>query len=187
MRKPTPLTERWPCIFRQKSTIDVVEPWISDEWLRITGRKAPFGDLRNQFRKQHCRTLNPYGSETCPFASEECVTAYRSSVAATLRARPRNPMGYFRTVARMEGARRADEGVDRRIRRRYSTPETNVPAAETSPAERPGHTGNEAGSIQTGRGLHSPTSGPTGIGELLGTLDLRPRQLDADEREESAE
>lgn len=188
MKKPTPLTEKWKCVFHQPSVRGSVDPWISTEWPRAVGGKAPFGDLRNQFRKQHCRTLNPYGSEDCPYDQHACVSAFSRCVEATLKAMPKKPMAYFIKVARMDAAKRADEKPLTRDRdQRYSRVGTDVPPPETARAPRPGDTGNEDEGIRARQGLRSPAAGPTGIGELLGSLDFRPHQPSPDERKESAE
>ena len=151
------------------------------------GGKVPFGDLRNQWRKQHCRTLNPYGSDDCPWDKRDCIKAYSDAIDKMFRAKPDKPVGYFIKVARVDAARRADEGVDKRIRQRYRATETNVPAAETPPAEIAGDTGDETVGLRQRQGLRSPESGPTGIGELLGTLDVRPRSVQTHKGKEGAE
>ena len=187
MKKPTPLAERWPCIFSTKIVHDAIDPWISTRWEQTLGGKPPFGDLRNQWRKQHCRTLNPYGSEDCPFDQTDCAMHFQEAVKKTMLARPKSPVGYFRTVARMDAAHKADEGLTRRIRRRYSPDGTNVPPPETAArSPRSGHAGNETEGLQKGRRVRSPEDGPQGIGELLGSLDIRPRPPQSDEREEGA-
>jgi hypothetical protein len=188
MKKPTPLAERWPCVIAHSRVRGSVDPWISQLWLRMIGGKVPFGDLRNQWRKHHCRTLNPYGSDTCPYQPDDCVTAFAQSAEVMIRAQPRSPVGYFMKVAKMSAAKRADEKPLTRDRwKEYLDKGTNVPASEEAPAPRSGYTGNEAEGIQQGQGVRRPAAGPIGIGELLGTLDVRPRELAPDERKESAE
>lgn len=195
MKKPTPLTERWPCCFAHPSVRDAIDPWISDSWLRIIGGKVPFGDIRNQWRKHHCRTLNPYGSEDCPDDKIDCALIFQECVKLTLKAKPKKPVAYFIKVARMRAAQRADQGLTRRISKRYGVSETFVPSSETATeigagvgaSQGPSDTSHEASGVPQGQGVRSPSAGPIGIGELLGSLDIRPRPPQPDEREESAE
>lgn len=187
MKKPTPLTQKWKCVFHNPQMRAVVDPWISTEWRRKYGGSAPFGDLRNQWRSKHCRTLNPYGSDDCPFAASKCVSAYSDAVTKTLQAKPDNPMGYFIKVARVDAARRADDVVDKKIGRRYGATETNVPAAETPPHEGSGQTGDETRGLPEGRGMRSPAARPTSIGDLLGSIDFRSYPVHPDKGKEGAE
>jgi hypothetical protein len=179
MKKTTPLAKGWPCEFAHPTMRGSIDPWIADEWQRVFKEKAPFGDLRNQWRREHCRTLNPYGDEHCQ-KEGYCALQFLASVKATIKAVPRSPVGYFKKVARMSAAHRADEGLTRRIRGPYSQEGTNVPQTP-----RPGYAGNETGGLQEGRGMRSPLDRPKGIDEVLGSLDLRPRSSDSDEGEAS--
>lgn len=186
MKKPTPLSRRWTCVVGTGLVRTTIDPWISEAWQRKFGGQVPFGDLRNQWRKQHCRTLNPYGSEDCPYRPDQCASAYASAIKKTIGASPGKPVGYFRKVAIVDAARRADEGVDIRLREQYRG-RTNVPSAEAPPPQRSGYAGDETEDFRKGQGMRSTSDRPTGIGALLGSLDLRPRQLHGDEGEEGAE
>lgn len=108
-----------PCIFKKGFVTDTVDPLIDKMWKASIPGKVPFGDLRNQWRRHHCRTLNPYGdSENCPYDPKDCARAFYSAVREVVRANDRMglkaPVGYFLKVARTMAAIRADEAVERR-------------------------------------------------------------------------
>lgn len=103
------------CIFRKGFVTEVIDKKVDELWKLGIGGKTPFGDLRNMWRRHHCRLLNPYGdSDRCPFDKKECAYAFLEAVQQTVHARPHTPVGYFIKVARSSGAVRADEGVERR-------------------------------------------------------------------------
>jgi hypothetical protein len=99
----------WPCVFDSDFVREQVDPRILTAWEAQRSDKPKWGDLRTTFRREHCQTINPYGSETCPFRAEDCAIAFLKGVTASLGAR--NAHGYFIRVARSMAAARADEGV----------------------------------------------------------------------------
>lgn len=181
--KPTRTTRTWPCVFAQAYVRDTVDPWINDEWRGTIGGHPPFGDLRNMWRRHHCRTLNPYGSESCPYQPTDCARAFQEDVATVCMVRPRVPVGYFIKVAKSSAARRADEKPLTRDTVSRATLET-----QTQGSARP----SDAGAPARGTGQGQPPvsgarSGPVSIGDLLGSLDLGPRPVDQRTRKESQE
>lgn len=111
----------WPCVFNDDFVRDQIDPRIKTEWEARRDDKPKWGDLRTTFRKEHCRRINPWGSESCPFKPEDCALAFLQGVQRSLVAR--NPHGYFVQVARSGGAARADEGVALKAERaRMRTP-----------------------------------------------------------------
>lgn len=108
------------CVFKKGFVTETVDPLVDEMWIARIGGKTPFGDLRNQWRRQHCRTLNPYGdSENCPYDEKDCARAFYAAVREVARAVDRagelqRPVGYFIRVAKSSAARRADEAVGRR-------------------------------------------------------------------------
>lgn len=78
--------------------------------LHRTDPKTPYAAFQRVFRSEHCATLNPYGSESCPYSKEDCALAYLRDAQHTLwNANPKTRIGYFRKVTRSSAARRADE------------------------------------------------------------------------------
>lgn len=115
-RKRTPRRKLAECVFRKGFVTEQVDPLVDEMWRMTVGGKTPFGDLRNMFRRHHCRTLNPYGdSENCPYDEKDCARAFYVAVRETCRAHRSHkllaPVGYFIRVAKSSGARRADEAV----------------------------------------------------------------------------
>jgi hypothetical protein len=99
----------WPCVFNDDFVREQVDPRLKAEWEDQRDDKPKWGDLRTTFRKEHCRRINPYGSENCPFKPEDCAIAFLKGVVKSMKAR--NPHGYFVQVARSSGAARADESL----------------------------------------------------------------------------
>ena len=185
MRKPTRTTRGYPCIFRQPSISDVenFEESVYDVWRSVVGGKMPIGDLRNMWRRHHCATLNPYGSEHCPYPIADCVRAYERVTRATILVKPVSPVGYFIRVAKTDAAKRADE-----------KPLTRAPASDsltrTDGSDEPTRSGNPGPTNEgpdAGQGVRRPQSGPQSIGDLLRALDLRPRSGLPDDGEEGTE
>lgn len=194
VKKRTPIATRWECGFSTKS-IHSVDETVDKLWKQRIGGRVPFGDLRNQFRRHHCRTLNPYGSDTCPYAREACVQAFLDTVRKTVAANPKVPVGYFIRVARTTAAIRADEKPLARDRSTNGLT-GNQPAArvrtdvsiEASEEVREGRLGQSVQTSSTeGQRMRRTTAGPVGIGDVFRSLDLRPRQSSSDEGKESAE
>lgn len=182
----TRTSTEWPCIFNGDFVREQVDPRIKTAWEERRSDKPKWGDLRNTFRREHCRAINPWGSETCPFAEEDCALAFLQGVLSSLKAR--NPHGYFIKVARSSGSYRADEGVERRARMRTDVPHPPAMGGAMPEGLREGplpslgqgrlgdqdHVDPVAPS--SGEGVRRPVSRPQPIGELLGSLDLRPRE-----------
>jgi hypothetical protein len=169
-RKPTPRIKPAECVFRKGFVTEVIDYKVDGLWKAGLGGKTPFGDLRNMFRRHHCRTLNPYGdSERCPFTQKECALAFLEAVQVTVQARPRVPMGYFIHVAKSSGARRADEAVERRAvaaRLRRTDVHLEAPAyayqAPTAATERPDPGGVGTASVDDS---HARPGGGEGLAE----------------------
>jgi hypothetical protein len=128
------------CIFYKGFVTEVIDAKVDKLWKDGFGVvRVPFGDLRNMFRRHHCRTINPYGdSERCPYDKKECAYAFLEAVQLTVNARPRVPVGYFIRVAKSTAAIRADEAVERRaatarLRRTDVHPTPAQDAYPTSP------------------------------------------------------
>jgi hypothetical protein len=144
-----------------------VDPRVQSAFESV-GRKAPFGDLRQQWRKLHCATLNPYSSERCPYAPEDCALAFLAAVERSID--KKSPVGYFRAIAKSMAIDRADEKPLERDRAQGPR-DAGPPGPD--PTERPG--------------LRGADRGPESIGALLRALDLGPRQGPADDGKASAE
>ena len=135
------------CVFKRGFVTDSIDPQVDKVWKGgLMVARVPFGDLRNMWRRHHCRVLNPYGdSERCPYEPRDCALAFLDAIRVTVNARPRVPVGYFIKVAKGSGARRADEAVERRaaaarLRRTDVQPEpfrepsaAPTPSASTTP------------------------------------------------------
>lgn len=185
MKQRTPTARHWPCVFSTKSILTEDET-VDKMWKKAFGERTPFGDLRNQFRRQHCRTLNPYGSDTCPYAEAACARAFYKSILVTVRAHPKVPVGYFRKVAKTEASIRADE----KPLARYSTKVLTGDREGGSLAQEGGTSGlghAVPAPANEGQRVRSTTSGPVGIGDVLRSLDLRPREPRDHEGQEGSE
>lgn len=181
-KQRTPTARRWECVFPHPAS-ELVDARVDKLWKAAFGGRTPFGDLRNQFRRQHCRTLNPYGSDTCPYARENCALAFEDAVRVTADARPRVPVGYFMKVAKTIGAIRADSKPLARDRMNVLG-EPTPPNFSESHADQPGSPGRSP--EKAGGSMPSQDSGPVGIGELLRQIGIQPRQgsKSSDDREE---
>jgi hypothetical protein len=163
MKRNTPTTRQWPCIFRDPTVSATVDPLLANEWQQTYGRRSvPFGDLRNQWRKQHCQTLNPYGSVTCPYALQDCVRAFAEVAMIVASDRKSSPVGYFRKVAKDRAARRAD-----------AKPLARESAHAASVSRDPATPSTDLG---PGSWVRSPDGGFSSIGDLLRALDPRSRE-----------
>ena len=95
---------KWPCVFRNKIIRESVNPQLHRE-----DPTTPYAAFQKVFRQEHCATLNPYGSESCPYPPEDCALAYLRDAQTTLwNANPKTRIGYFRKVTRSSAAIRAD-------------------------------------------------------------------------------
>lgn len=171
-KQRTPTSRRWECVFPHPAS-ELVDERVDKRWKSTFGGRTPFGDLRNQFRRKHCRTLNPYGSETCPYSRDVCALAFEDAVRVTCDARPGVPMGYFMKVAKTLGAIRADAKPLARDRMNVlveSAP-PNFSENHADPAARP------PDGLETGpREVPGTPAGPVSIGDLFGSLGIQPRQ-----------
>lgn len=144
-------------------------------WRTTFKVKTPFGDLRNQFRRQHCRTLNPYGSDTCPYDRDVCALAFMDAVRVTCDAKPKVPVGYFRKVAKTMGAIRADSKPLARTQRGRMIVLTESGAADFSESHAD-QGGSPAGGLGPAGGeVPRRDTGPISIGELFGQIGVQPR------------
>ena len=198
-RQPTPTAEEkaryantsreWPCIFKTPLATERLDPAVKKLWERNRSDRPKWGDLRTMFRKQHCKRVNPWGSETCPFEETACAMAFYTALEQSLDAR--NPYGYFMSVCRSTGAMRADLGTELRARMRTDgADEGRVGTAEKGslregPVDRlrterdaPVVRGVE-GSDPT-RGVRGVAAGPESVGDVLRGLGVgsRPRPRD---------
>lgn len=173
---PTPTAKRWACCFPQPAG-ELVDTAVDEMWKAGFGvQRTPFGDLRNMWRRHHCRTLNPYGDDSCPYAKADCAQAFADAIRLTVNARPRVPVGYFLKVAKSTAAQRADDKPLARNRGRMDVPEHDLGGGT--------HQGMDQGS-----GLRRPTTGPISLGDLFGSLGIQPHQgpRSADDGEASPE
>ena len=174
------LAQRWPCIFG-KYAAEHVDPYIKQTFEDFE-ETPKWGDMRGIWRRLHCQTLNPHGSEDCPFSERECGLAFTDAVLETLTARPRRFGALFRYVARRRGAERADAAQGSRHQRnsRRGTQPGHHPAMGEPAAVVQGPRGRHSGTDADVPGgaeelLRRPNSGPTRIGTLFGEIDLGPR------------
>lgn len=164
-----PKKTKHPCVFSTAFVREQVDPRVQEAFA-AGGRKAPFGDLRQQWRKQHCQTLNPYTSDTCPYPPEDCALAFLAAVEHA--ADKASPVGYFRKIARTMALDRADNKPLERDRE---------PAQRPSPAAPPGVHPAE------GQDVRGADRGFQSIGDLLRAFDAGPRQGPAHDGEEGTE
>jgi hypothetical protein len=101
---------KYPCIFKTDFHKEQINPRLSELG------KVPFGDFTKSWRREHCARINPYGSEVCPYATEDCSISFLKVAEQAMRAD--NPGAYFRVAAMRTGIRRAD--LKPLARERYS-------------------------------------------------------------------
>ena len=162
--KPT----RWPCIFKRPEIRADVNPRLKRAYQEYVkpGKYPPYAALQGLWRKEHCQTINPYGSDSCPFEARDCVLAYyQASMKAIEEPGVRSVPGLFRILAKRCGIERADNrplALDR-IRSTNGANHATIPT-------RPSHVrdledGNEE------RLGHVRRQPPRSIGSLLRTDD----------------
>jgi hypothetical protein len=167
----------YPCVFSSKFLHDEVDPRIKKRW-----PKAPFGNLRRIWREQHCMTLNPYGSATCPYAQQDCALSFLQTVEHSL-AVGEKPVPYFVRAAKTSALERADHKPLTR------TQGPSHPGAEVTNL-RKGYIRHKDGGIipvQIADDLYRALTRPVPIRDLFGSFDFRSRQGSADDGEESTE
>ena len=177
----------WPCVFPEPASS--VDERVDVRWKETFRSRTPFGDLRNMFRRHHCRTLNPYGSDTCPYAPDRCAAAFEDAVRVTCDNHPKVPVGYFIRVAKTMAAIRADaKPLPRDIRGRMNVlPESEAQNFSESHADQPE---GDPGSLEPGRGdVHRPGRRPVAVGDVFASLGIQPpeRRGQADAGEEGTE
>lgn len=96
------LADTWPCVFRGSFIKEQVNPRLYDQ-----DRKTPFGGFERAWRQLHCGTINPYGSESCPYAEADCALAYFKTAQDALEAKT-SRVGLFRVLAQKRGWHRAE-------------------------------------------------------------------------------
>ena len=177
----------WPCIFKTELAKTRLDPAIKKLWESRRSDRPKWGDLRTTFRREHCRNLNPWGSETCPFKETDCALAFYAAVEQSLHAT--NPYGYFRSVCRSTGALRADLGVELRSRMRTDANEGRVgrpttaslregPADGLRPSAAEGPDELVVRDVDGGDAVDSVRRVATGlptVGDVLRDIGVRPR------------
>jgi hypothetical protein len=178
----TRTSTEWPCIFKDPIATERLDPAVKKLWESRRDDRPKWGDLRTTFRRDHCRTVNPWGSETCPFKVEECALAFYRSIEQSLKAR--NPYGYFIRVCRSSGAARADLGQELRARMRTDANEGAMGRAGTDRLRAGSPDGLRAephDPVVRGvdgedavRGLRGLAARPSTVGDVLRSFDLGP-------------
>jgi len=153
------------CVFSTPFIREQVDPRVKKLWSDRYGKGAPFGNLRLMWKERHCATLNPYGSENCPYRPEDCALAFLAAVERVTAPDVTNPTGMFRTISTLMAAERADNKPLARDR-----------IVNVGSKEGPSNTRTPAGDIPAGPGVRSRTAVPQRISELLGSLDLGARK-----------
>ena len=189
-------SRRYPCVFSDSFTKEQIDPRVQREWMEAHGKGAPFGDLRRSWKGEHCATINPYGSDSCPYAREECATAFLSAVQTACSPGIRNSAAYFKKVAKSTGLTRAENKPLARDRR----DEGSSLAGGGGGGLRPGRTPGMApfGGVHPSQGvvpevldeedhLRRARTRPVSIGSLLGSNNDRAREERAARREASRE
>lgn len=148
------LSTSHPCVFKSAFLREQVDPRIEAAW-----PNAPFGNLRKLWRERACAETNPYGSDTCPYSTENCALAFLQAVERTVYAMPRKPTAYFRSVALTIGMERAER----------------KPLARES-QEGPGYRDGQDGGVATRWGMRRADTRPTGVGEVLRQIAARSHQ-----------
>lgn len=185
-------SREWPCIFKTTLATERLDPAVKKLWESRRSDRPKWGDLRTMFRQSHCKLVNPWGSETCPFKEEDCALAFYAALDQSLDAR--NPYGYFRSVVRSMGAARADLGVE--VRARMRTDVTDEGAVGRPPTSRlregpPDRVRNEpydrvvrgVGREDALRGVRGMAAGPEPVGDVLRTLGDRSRPRPRNDRD----
>jgi hypothetical protein len=141
---------KYECVFK--------DPFIKELNAKLyeLDHKTPFGAFQKAFRAEHCGTLNPYGSDTCPYPRDDCALAYYADAVKTLETARTSRIGLFRKITRTHAAIRAD---DKPLAR--ETIRTNGQEDAARPVER-----------GDGAGPRLRTRRPRSIGDLFGGDDL---------------
>lgn len=173
-RKRNTPTE-YPCMFSTSFLREDIDPRIKKRW-----PKAPFGNLRRIWREQHCKTLNPYGSASCPYRSEDCAVAFLQAVELSL-SNGEKPVAYFYRAAKTSALNRADHKplarqTEERLRHARHVAVGRVERHED---------GGGIISFTLSDELRRIISRPSPLRTVLGSFDFRPRQGSSEDGEES--
>lgn len=146
------VSARWPCVVgsHRREAVEIMAGYLPP------GR---FGPFIRAWRIYHCQTVNPYGSDGCPYPASSCLAAFREAIEAASQAA--KPIPYFVRYAHQSGLNRAED------RGRHARNQPN-------PSPGPG----------TGSGLRRTGSGLQSIGALFWGTDARPREVSADDGKE---
>lgn len=189
-------TMTYRCIFSEPGMREQRD-LIQRLWRSRFGKSAPFGYFTKTWRERHCATLNPYGSEDCPYAKAECMTAF--GLAAMDASNWLDPKGRFYHSVRASAAMRADNKPLSRDRMRTDGPQGpgdsrgSIPRHQPRPD--PGLGGGAESRTRDESDQLAPTSGSrdmrrSGRGlvpmdEVLRSLDLGPHQKPTTDGKES--
>lgn len=177
-RKPN---RRYPCIFVGPG-VRATDDRIQTAWKARHGQGAPFGSLRQEWRRQHCAVINPYGSDGCPYTIDQCISAFEAAVMATLEPQVIDSRVYFISVARSRGLERAENKPSSRITEGAGPGVAGV-VGQGDPARRradlfrgaEGPTLREVEDAES-RYLRRRMAKPTRIGEMLRRPDSGARE-----------
>jgi len=156
-----------PCVFKNPIIRKEINPK-----LHAVDPETPYAAFQKIFRSEHCATLNPYGSESCPYPPEQCAAAYyQDAVRTMVAARRKTRIGYFRKVTRTSASIRADAKPLAR--------DTRTDGHERAEGLRAGPGAGPVDDLPKRSpgdgGLYRPIGRPERIGSLFGANDVRPR------------
>ena len=96
--------QKWPCIFSTNFTKDEVNKRLYQRYPKFN-----FNAFTRAWRWEHCATLNPYGSDSCPYEARDCALAYMITAQRAMDGATRSEVGYFKLLARKSATQRADD------------------------------------------------------------------------------
>lgn len=143
------------CCFKEPFTREQVDPRVKAKWEAAYGKRAPFGNLRAMWVREHCQILAPYDDADCPYDKVDCALSFLTAVEVVTEVKRVSPTGYFRSVARTLAFGRAE---DKPLARQRDTGA--------------GQQRDEAGPL----GVRRAPRGPERLGDLLRSLDVGPRE-----------
>lgn len=161
---------------------------VNDRLYRIDP-KVPLGAFTRLWRSEHCATINPYGSEGCPYAPEDCSMAFLQAGTLALEAK-KSKIGLFKAIARKWGLDRAEnkplarEEYDRTYGQQEGTrglrgsprarPADDLAGVQPPPVE-PRYGGLPGMARDGALGLRRPTHRLQSMGDLLRGDGAGPR------------
>jgi hypothetical protein len=160
-----------------------------DSVFKSHGKKAPFGDFRRTWWREHCQYMG--GPTACPYEPRDCALAFLSATQRCVDAR--RPGAMFRTVAQRDAVLRMERKPLARERPSRSPFVTAPVGATASGGQQPGHdagvhtseSGDHMASMgEAGDTLRRPISRPTRIGSMLGSPNAGSREVPADDGQE---